>query len=76
MKRLLAMMTALLLLPCMAGAEELVVSEPVHLIGYLPLASALVFDIGVYVTVFASALLMLSTMGTVKQRQQANEEAY
>ena len=46
------------------------------LIGYLPLASALVFDIGVYVTVFASALLMLSTMGTVKQRQQANEEAY
>ena len=46
------------------------------LLGYLPLASALVFDIGVYVTVFASALLLLSTMGTVKQRQQANEEAY
>ncbi|MEN1944083.1 monovalent cation/H+ antiporter subunit A [Luteimonas sp. MJ293] len=46
------------------------------LIGYLPIASALVFDIGVYVTVFASALLMLSTMGTVKHRQRANEEAY
>ncbi|MGY0633972.1 monovalent cation/H+ antiporter subunit A [Luteimonas sp. A478] len=46
------------------------------LIGYLPLASALLFDTGVYVTVFASALLMLSTMGTVKQRQRANEEAY
>ena len=41
MKRLLAMMTALLLLPCMAGAEELVVSEPVHLIGYLPLYVAI-----------------------------------
>ena len=35
------MMTALLLLPCMAGAEELVVSEPVHLIGYLPLYVAI-----------------------------------
>ncbi|MGO1542639.1 MAG: monovalent cation/H+ antiporter subunit A [Luteimonas sp.] len=46
------------------------------LIGYLPVASALVFDIGVYVVVFASALLMLSTMGTVKHRQQANEEPY
>ena len=46
------------------------------LIGYLPIASALVFDLGVYVVVFASALLMLSTMGTVKQRQQAYEEPY
>ena len=46
------------------------------LIGYLPIASALVFDLGVYVVVFASALLMLSTMGTVKHRQQAYEEPY
>src|SRR5690625_4191439 len=46
------------------------------LIGYLPIASALVFDTGVYVVVFASALLMLSTMGTVKHRQQAYEEPY
>ena len=45
-------------------------------IGYLPIASALVFDIGVYVVVFASALLMLSTMGTVKHRQQAYQEPY
>ena len=37
-------------------------------IGKLSLASALVFDIGVYMVVFAGALLMLSTMGTVKQR--------
>ena len=49
---------------------------PLPLIGYLPIASALVFDIGVYVVVFASALLMLSTMGTVKHRQQAYEEPY
>ena len=39
------------------------------LIGHLPLASALVFDTGVYVVVFAGALLILSTMGTVKRRQ-------
>jgi multicomponent K+:H+ antiporter subunit A len=45
-------------------------------IGYLPIASALVFDIGVYVVVFASALLMLSTMGTVKHRQQTYQEPY
>ena len=37
-------------------------------IGKLSLASALVFDIGVYMVVFAGTLLMLSTMGTVKQR--------
>ncbi|MCD9098632.1 monovalent cation/H+ antiporter subunit A [Luteimonas fraxinea] len=43
------------------------------LIGLLPLASALVFDTGVYVVVFAGTLLMLSTMGTVKQRQAAEE---
>ena len=41
MKRLLAMMAALLLLPGLAGAEKLVVSEPVHLIGYLPLYVAI-----------------------------------
>lgn len=45
------------------------------LIGKLSLASALVFDTGVYVVVFASTLLMLSTMGTVKQRRRENEEA-
>ncbi|TWT16902.1 monovalent cation/H+ antiporter subunit A [Luteimonas wenzhouensis] len=37
-------------------------------IGHLPLASALVFDTGVYVVVFAGALLILSTMGTVRRR--------
>jgi len=42
-------------------------------IGLLPLASALVFDTGVYVVVFAGTLLMLSTMGTVKHRQAAEE---
>ncbi|MDH5831787.1 monovalent cation/H+ antiporter subunit A [Luteimonas sp. M1R5S18] len=43
------------------------------LIGHLPLASALVFDTGVYVVVFAGALLMLSTMGTVRRRQLLEE---
>ncbi len=43
------------------------------LVGLLPLASALVFDTGVYVVVFAGTLLILSTMGTVKQRQAAEE---
>jgi multicomponent K+:H+ antiporter subunit A len=38
-------------------------------IGKLALASAMVFDIGVYVVVFAGTLLMLSTMGTVRQRR-------
>ncbi|MBB3345257.1 monovalent cation/H+ antiporter subunit A [Luteimonas sp. RC10] len=42
-------------------------------VGLLPLASALVFDTGVYVVVFAGTLLMLSTMGTVKQRQASEE---
>ncbi|PJK03835.1 monovalent cation/H+ antiporter subunit A [Lysobacteraceae bacterium NML71-0210] len=42
-------------------------------IGKLSLASALVFDTGVYLVVFCSALLMLSTMGTVKQRQAARD---
>ncbi|MGY1410476.1 MULTISPECIES: monovalent cation/H+ antiporter subunit A [unclassified Luteimonas] len=50
--------------------------EPVlPLIGKLPLASALVFDTGVYVVVFAGALLILSTMGTVRRRTLAAEEA-
>jgi len=44
-------------------------------IGSLPLASALVFDTGVYVVVFAGALLILSTMGTVRRRALAEEEA-
>jgi multicomponent K+:H+ antiporter subunit A len=44
-------------------------------IGHLPLASALVFDTGVYVVVFAGALLILSTMGTVRRRTLEAEEA-
>ena len=44
-------------------------------IGSLPLASALVFDTGVYVVVFAGALLILSTMGTVRRRALAEEAA-
>lgn len=48
--------------------------EPVlPLIGSLPLASALVFDTGVYMVVFSGSLLMLSTMGTVKHRQHDKE---
>ncbi|WP_298579559.1 monovalent cation/H+ antiporter subunit A [uncultured Luteimonas sp.] len=45
------------------------------LVGKLPLASALVFDTGVYVVVFAGALLILSTMGTVRRRTLAAEDA-
>jgi len=45
-------------------------AEPVlPVVGKLPLASAMVFDTGVYVVVFAGALLILSTMGTVKRRR-------
>jgi len=44
-------------------------------IGSLSLASALVFDLGVYVAVFAGTLLILSTMGTVKQRMHETEGA-
>jgi len=36
------------------------------LIGEVPLASAIGFDIGVYLVVFGSAMLMLSMMATVK----------
>lgn len=43
--RLLCFLTALALLPCLALAEDapqkLVVAEPVHLIGYLPLYVAI-----------------------------------
>ncbi len=53
-----------------SGYAEL--SLPV--IGKLSLASALVFDTGVYMVVFASALLMLSTMGTVHQRHRPQPE--
>ncbi len=35
-------------------------------IGTVPLASALVFDTGVYLVVFGGAMLMLSMMGTIK----------
>ena len=45
-------------------------AEPVlPMIGKLPLASAMVFDTGVYIVVFAGALLILSTMGMVKRRR-------
>ena len=40
MKRLIALLMALLL-PCTALGETLVVAEPVHLIGYLPLYLAI-----------------------------------
>ncbi|GAB1406881.1 monovalent cation/H+ antiporter subunit A [Thermomonas brevis] len=48
--------------------------EPVlPLIGELPLASALVFDTGVYLTVFGGVMLILSMMGTIKpSRTQAS----
>ena len=36
------------------------------MIGLLPLASALVFDTGVYLTVFGGVMLILSMMGTIK----------
>ena len=36
------------------------------LIGHLPLASAMVFDTGVYLVVFGSTMLILSMMGTLK----------
>lgn len=36
------------------------------LLGELELASALGFDIGVYLVVFGAAMLMLSMMGTIK----------
>jgi len=38
------------------------------LIGAVPLASALGFDIGVYLVVFGGAMLILSMMGTVRRR--------
>ncbi|HSM10105.1 MAG TPA: monovalent cation/H+ antiporter subunit A [Lysobacter sp.] len=42
-------------------------AEPrLPLIGEIPLASALGFDIGVYLVVFGGAMLILSMMGTVK----------
>ncbi|WP_202843281.1 monovalent cation/H+ antiporter subunit A [Luteimonas saliphila] len=68
-----------LLIACIGGLGSLAFGLPflasghvdleLPLIGHLPLASALVFDTGVYVVVFAGALLMLSTMGTVRRRQ-------
>ncbi len=39
----------------------------VPLLGKLPMASAMAFDIGVYLVVAASALLMLAMMGTVRR---------
>ncbi|MBW8367136.1 MAG: monovalent cation/H+ antiporter subunit A [Arenimonas sp.] len=39
----------------------------VPLLGKLPMASAMAFDIGVYLVVAASTLLMLAMMGTVKR---------
>ncbi|NZA25360.1 monovalent cation/H+ antiporter subunit A [Luteimonas sp. SJ-92] len=47
-------------------------ADPVlPLFGPLPLASALGFDIGVYLVVFGGAMLILSMMGTVKPRRKA-----
>lgn len=70
-----------LLLACIGGLGSLAFGLPfltsghldldLPLIGVLPLASALMFDTGVYVVVFAGALLMLSTMGTVHRRYRA-----
>ena len=42
-------------------------------VGLVPLASALVFDTGVYFVVFSGTLLMLATLGTVKHRQAEKE---
>ncbi|MBB6336344.1 multicomponent K+:H+ antiporter subunit A [Xanthomonas arboricola] len=39
---------------------------PLPLLGELELASALGFDVGVYLVVFGAAMLMLSMMGTIK----------
>jgi multicomponent K+:H+ antiporter subunit A len=45
-------------------------AEPVlPLIGAVPLASALGFDIGVYLVVFAGAMLILSMLGSVRRRR-------
>ncbi|MCD9031710.1 monovalent cation/H+ antiporter subunit A [Luteimonas sp. Y-2-2-4F] len=73
-----------LIVACIGGLGSLLFGLPFlasgHLdldlpvIGHLPLASALVFDTGVYIVVFAGALLILSTMGTVRQRLQAEED--
>ena len=42
-------------------------AEPwIPLIGKVPLASALVFDTGVYLTVFGGVMLILSMLGTIK----------
>ncbi|MCK9488804.1 MAG: monovalent cation/H+ antiporter subunit A [Xanthomonadales bacterium] len=49
--------------------------EPVlPLIGEVPLASAIGFDIGVYLTVFGAAMLILSTMGGI--RPSLTRQAY
>jgi len=57
-------------LPFLSGGH---VDVELPLVGSLSLASAMVFDLGVYVVVFAGTLLILATMGTVKHRM--NEEA-
>ena len=47
-------------------------AEPVlPLIGSVPLASALVFDTGVYLVVFGGAMLILSMMGDIKPPRRA-----
>ena len=73
-----------LIVACIGGLGSLAFGLPfltsghvdldLPLIGKLPLASALVFDTGVYMVVFAGALLILSTMGTVKHRQRDDED--
>ena len=44
----------------------------IPLIGEVPLASAIGFDIGVYLVVFGGAMLMLSMMGTIKPARSGN----
>ena len=45
------------------------------LIGSVPLASALVFDTGVYMVVFGGAMLILSMMGDIKPPRRARPAA-
>jgi multicomponent K+:H+ antiporter subunit A len=46
------------------------VEPELPLIGKVPLASALGFDLGVYLVVFGGAMLILSMMGTIRRRRQ------
>ena len=48
----------------------------VALLGELPLASAAVFDLGVYITVVGATLLTLSTLGAVTREPDAGRQAW